>query len=168
MLELLELSGLSPNPLQDGFSAFLSALSTAASVQLTGWTVTSPYFTTANFNAASGNYTVPVTGLYSIQATTNYITNSIITASIGANVNPAIAVRRTSSSATNLITGLFPLINVNIALLTLRAVLGGGAITTVGEVKLTAGDTVQLFYDADAMTVALTLQNTVWSVYRLA
>lgn len=165
MLKLLQLAS---GALQEGFSASLLSLSTSTSVQLTGWSVASPYFGSANFNAATGNYTVPVTGLYSIEATVSYITNTAITASLTSNINPFFVVRRTSPAALNLIIGLLPVLDINVSLLTLRAILGNGAVTLSGEILLTAGDVINLYYNSNAMTVALTMQNVVWSVYRVA
>ncbi|SHH59803.1 hypothetical protein SAMN02745823_00422 [Sporobacter termitidis DSM 10068] len=158
---------------REGFSAFISSVSTSASTQLTGWTVTPPYFDSAGFNEAAGNYTVPTTGIYSVQATINYSTNSAISISLGSGVNPAFVVRRTSPTLTNLIGGLFPLLDVSVALLTLRTILSNGTVTLAGEISLTAGDVVGLFYNADGLTVPLTLGGSeaagiVWSMNRIA
>jgi len=144
----------------------------SASTQLTGWTVTAPYFDSANFDETTGNYTVPATGVYFIAATINYATTAALTISLGAGVNPAFVVRRTSPTTTDLISGLFPLLNVNVALvLTLRAILGSGTVTLAGDVQLNAGDVLGLFYVADGLTVPLDLGGTssgiVWSLYRL-
>lgn len=160
------------NLAEEGFSAFLSTFSTAASAQLTGWTVTLPYFTSASFNPTTGNYTVPASGVYSIEATINYSTTAALSISLGAGVNPAFVARRTSPIVTDLISGLFPILNVNVALvLTLRAILGSGTVTLAGEVELTAGDVVGLFYEAEGLTIPLNLgasaPGIVWSVYRL-
>ncbi|MGE7055229.1 hypothetical protein ACQKLN_06920 [Paenibacillus glucanolyticus] len=94
--------------------------------------------------------------------------------SLGAGINPAFTVRRTSPTTTDLISGLFPLLNVNVALvLTLRAVLGNGAVTLAGDVQLNAGDVVGLFYDANGLTISLNLggatsSGIVWSIFRLS
>jgi hypothetical protein len=94
--------------------------------------------------------------------------------SLGAGINPAFTVRRTSPTVTDLISGLFPLLNVNVALvLTLRAVLGNGAVTLAGDVQLNAGDVVGLFYDANGLTISLNLggataSGIVWSIFRLS
>lgn len=161
-----------PTLTSEGFSAFLSTLSVSASAQLTGWTVTAPYFNSGNFNAATGNYTVPVTGRYIIQATINYATTAAISVALGGGINPAFVVQRTSPTVTNLITGLFPVLNVNIAiLLVLRAILGSGTVTLAGEVQLNAGDVIGLFYVANGLTIGLSLGGTsngiVWSVNRI-
>jgi hypothetical protein len=157
----------------EGFSAFLPTVSTAASTQLTGWTVTSPYYDSASFNEVTGNYTVPAAGAYAIEATINYSTTAAITVSLGAGINPAFVVRRTSPAVTDLISGLFPVLNVNVALvLTLRTILGNGTVTLTGQVELSAGDVIGLFYVANGLTVPLTLGGTgapgiVWSMVRL-
>jgi hypothetical protein len=168
MIELFKITGLCPNILTEGFSAFLSSVSTSSSTYLSSWTVSSPHFSSTNFNASTGLYTVPVTGIYFIEAEANYITNAAITISLDAGVNPAFVIRRTSPTTDDLISSYLPLINVNIVALSLRAVLGGAAVGLTGGLSLTAGDVLRFYYNADGMTVSLTLQNIFWSVYRLA
>ncbi|WP_407312966.1 hypothetical protein [Desulfosporosinus sp. SB140] len=158
----------------EGFSAFLSAVSTASSTQLTGWTVTSPYYNIATFDEVTGNYTVPSTGTYAIEATVNYSTTAEITVSLGAGITPSFVVSRTSPTVTDLISGLFPVLNVNVALvLTLRTILSDGTVTLTGSVELTAGDVVGLFYVANGLTVPLDLGSAgmpgiIWSMFRLS
>ncbi|WP_342437997.1 hypothetical protein NSS79_01400 [Paenibacillus sp. FSL L8-0436] len=132
----------------------------------------SPYYDSPTFNETTGNYTIPATGRYSIEATVNYSTTAAISVALGAGVDPAFVVRRTSPVTTDLVSGLFPLLNVNIALLlTLRTILGNGTVTLTGEFELTAGDVIGLFYVSDGLTVPLDLGGTssgiVWSVHRL-
>ncbi len=159
--------------MNESFSAFLPAASTAASTQLSGWTVTAPYFDNTTFDETTGNYTVPDTGTYLINATINYSTTASVTVSLGAGINPAFVVRRTSPIVTDLVSGLFPLLDVNVALvLSLRAVLGSGTVTLTGEFELTAGDVIGLFYEANGLTIPLNLGGTgtpgiVWSISRL-
>ena len=62
--------------------------------------------------------------------------------------------------------------NVNVALLTLRAVLGSAAVTLAGDVTLNAGDVIGLFYDADGLTLTLNLgggtsSGIVWSIHQI-
>ncbi len=162
-----------PNFAAQGFSAFLSTLTISTSSQLTNWSVAAPYFGNANFNAVTGNYTIPATGRYSILATINYTTTAAISAVLGAGVNPFFVVQRTSPTVTNLVSGLLPILNVNIALLlTLRAVLGNSVVTLAGEVTLTSGDVIGLFYNANGLTVSLNIgagatNGIVWSVHEL-
>lgn len=161
-----------PTVTSEGFSAFLSAVSVSTSAQLTGWSVSDPYFNSGNFKVSTGNYTVPVTGRYIIQATINYTTTAAISIALGAGINPAFVVRRTSPTSTNLITGLFPILNVSIALLlSLRTILGNGTVTLTGEVQLKAGDVIGLYYIADGLTVNLSLGGAsggiVWSVNQI-
>ena len=161
-----------PTYTSEGFSAFLSSVNVSASSQLTGWTVSTPYFNSGNFNPAMGNYTVPATGRYIIEATINYATTAVITIALGAGINPAFVVQRSSPTVTSLITGLFPVLNVNIALvLSLRTILGSGTVTLVGEVQLNAGDIIGLYYVANGLTVGLNLGGSgsgiVWSINQI-
>ncbi|GBF78408.1 hypothetical protein PA598K_07048 [Paenibacillus sp. 598K] len=160
-----------PNVAADGFSG-LTSLTTSASTQLTGFSVASPYFNNGTFNPATGNFTIPTTGRYSIKATINYATTAALGISLGAGVNPTFVVRRTTAPVTNLITGLFPILNVSIVLvLTLRAVLGSGTVTLAGDVQLNAGDVIGLFYEANGLTLSLNIGGTtpgvVWSMHRI-
>ena len=161
-----------PTATSEGFSAFLSTASVSASSQLTGWSVAAPYFNSGNFNPTTGNYTVPATGRYIIEATINYATTAVITIALGAGINPAFVVQRSSPTVTSLITGLFPILNVNIALiLSLRTILGSGTVTLAGEVQLNAGDIIGLYYVANGLTIGLNLGGSgsgiVWSVNQI-
>jgi hypothetical protein len=161
-----------PTVTSEGFSAFLSTASVSASSQLTGWSVAAPYFNSGNFNPTTGNYTVPATGRYIIEATINYATTAVITIALGAGINPAFVVQRSSPTVTSLITGLFPILNVNIALiLSLRTILGSGTVTLAGEVQLNAGDIIGLYYVANGLTIGLNLGGSgsgiVWSVNQI-
>jgi hypothetical protein len=146
-------------------------LNLSASAQITGWTVTSPYFDSGNFNEAGGIYTVPTAGRYSIQATINYATTAAIGVSLGPGINPAFVIRRTTPTTTDLITGLFPILNTSLALLTLRAVLGSGTVTIAGDVELNTGDTIVLFYNASGLTIPIDIgggsQGIIWSIHRI-
>ncbi|MCI1966605.1 MAG: hypothetical protein LKJ17_10815 [Oscillospiraceae bacterium] len=168
MFQLFQPAYVGPRALDEGFSADLSVLNTSASTALTGWSTDNPYFSSSNFNATTGNYTVPVTGLYTMQAKINYTTNAAITASLGSSINPFFVIQRTSPTATPLFSGLLPIFDADVAILTLRAVLGNGGVTLTGVVSLTQGDVVNLYYDTDGMTIPITIQDTFWSAYRLA
>ena len=162
-----------PTITNEGFSAYLPSVNLATDGQLTDWTVTSPYFNSGNFNATTGNYTVPTTARYLITATINYSTTASISVSLGSDINPAFAVEITSPASATLLSGLFPLLDVNVALvLDLRAVLGNGTITLAGEFELTEGDVVGLFYVSDGLTLSLDIggsgNGTVWSINQIA
>lgn len=157
----------------EGFSGYLSTFSVSSNSQLKDWSTASPYFNSGNFDPITGNYTVPSTGRYIIQATINYSTTTAITISLGSSINPAFVVQKTSPSTAVLLTGLFPILNVNIALiLTLRSILGSGTVTMAGEVVLNAGDVIGLYYMSRGLTLNLTLGGSsggiVWSVNRIA
>ncbi|NQF13670.1 hypothetical protein HPY31_06995 [Brevibacillus sp. HB1.3] len=156
----------------ENFSAFLSTVTLGESSQLVNWSTASPYYDSPSFNPLTGTYTVPATGTYAIKATINYETSEAITSSLDPEITPAIEVQRITPTATNLITGDFPVLNVNIALvLILRAILGAGTVTLAGDVQLHAGDTLGLFYVANGLTINLNLggggEGIVWSIHRL-
>ncbi len=154
-----------------GFSATTTAAGVAASTQIGNWSVTLPYFNDTSFDPATGTFTVPTTGKYSISATISYQTTSALTVNIGPGVDPAFVVRRITP-ITDLIEGLFPVLNVSLVVLTARVILGNGTVTLTGDVELTAGDTVGLFYEADGLTVPLDLGGAgspiVWSIHQIA
>ncbi|GAB1532161.1 MULTISPECIES: hypothetical protein [Brevibacillus] len=156
----------------ENFSAFLSTVTLGESSQLVNWSIASPYYGSPSFNPLTGTYTVPETGTYAIKATINYETSEAITVSLGPEITPAIEVQRITPTATNLIIGDFPVLNVNIALvLILRTILGAGTVTLAGDVQLNAGDTLGLFYVANGLTINLNLggggEGIVWSIHRL-
>jgi hypothetical protein len=73
-----------------------------------------------------------------------------------------------------LLSGNFPILDVNVALvLTLRAILGSGQITLVGDVNLNAGDVIAVLYIPNGLTLALNLggavnpPGVVWSMHSL-
>lgn len=156
----------------ENFSAFLSTVTLSASSQLVNWSTASPYYSNPSFNPVTGTYTVPATGTYAIKATINYETSAAITGSLDPEITPAFEVRRLTPTATSLIIGDFPVLNVNIALvLTLRTILGTGTVTLAGDVQLNADDTLGLFYVANGLTINLNLggsgEGIVWSIHRL-
>lgn len=172
MNELYEIVGLFPNVTTEGFSAVKSSLAVSTNSQITAFNASDPFFSSSNFNATTGYYTVPTAGIYQMQANLNYNTNAAISATLSADINPALEIRRTSTPAATLAAGQFPIVNLNLDLglvqLTIRAVLGGGSATATGLMNLDAGDVLQLYYNADGMTVALTLINVQWLIYRVA
>ncbi|OUM96303.1 MAG: hypothetical protein A9Z00_14920 [Thermobacillus sp. ZCTH02-B1] len=150
----------------------IPALTVNTSGQFTNWTVTAPYYGHPNFNPVTGVFTVPSTGRYAISATINYVTTAAVSISLGPGINPYFAVQRLTPSATDLITGLLPVLNIS-AIVTLRGLLGNGCVTLAGDVSLNAGDTIALFYNSTGATVTLQIGNSgtngiVWSVHRIA
>ena len=169
MIDLYELAGLLLPVTTEGFSAYIpGSISVSDSTQIGNWSVDSPYFSSSNFQTDTGDYLVPVSGVYAVQATVNFSTNAITT-TLGPDINPSFDIRRTSSTPGNLTSGLLPIVNLdlNLALgsLVIRAVLGNGSVSVSGLVSLSAGDYVGLFYNAGGMTVNLNLSNIVWSIY---
>ncbi|GGJ64051.1 hypothetical protein [Virgibacillus salexigens] len=122
------------------------------------------FYTRTGFNATTGRYSIKVTISYQ---------TTVITAQIGAAVNSSFVIRRTSPTVTIIVTGLFPVLNVTIALLlNLRIIIGSASVTLSTGVNLTAGDVLGLFYQVEGVTINLnigtaTTPPTVWSIHRL-
>lgn len=152
-----------------GFTATKGSMSVTANDQIDGYTQL--YADGSGLNVATGTYTVPVTGTYRISAVVNYSTTAALSVSLGAGTDPRIAFR---VNGTETLSGLFPILNVNVALiLTLRAILGSGNVVISGDIPLTAGDVLDLQYVADGLTINVNLggngttNGIVWSVRKL-
>jgi len=161
-----------PNFADAGFSAFRSSFSVTGDTQITNWSVAAPYYGSASFNPTTGNFTAPAAETYSLKATISYATVATVTVTIPSGQNPAFAIQRTSPTATTLVNGLMPLINVNVALvLNLRTLIGNGTVTLAGDVELNEGDVLGLFYVSAGVTINISLggggTGLVWSVHRL-
>jgi len=160
-------------PSLTGFCSSIPAASVSASTTFTIWNTSAPFYNTGNFDATSGEFTVPATGNYLISATIPYKTTAPVTISQGAGVNPYFEVVRTNPVTTSLLQGSLPMLDVNIALvLTLRSILGSGTVTIAGSVELTAGDVLTLNYNANGLTIPLNMggglgSGIVWSVTKL-
>lgn len=158
------------------FSAKLNSFvlpSGGTNTQLTGWTVTNPYYTGTGFNAVTGNFVVPISGNYSVKVALNYDAG-LLTAGIGAGIIPGFLIQRSSAPGTGLLSGSIPLLNVNILLvLNLRVIIGSGQVVLAGDLNLTAGDILQLMYVPNGIGVTLNLggatlpPGAVWSVHSL-
>lgn len=140
-----------------GFAASKTTTAISSSATIDNWNTTVYSSNPVDFNAATGVYTVPVTGVYKISATINYATTAALSLSLGAGVDPGFEVRNLSTG-TSIAAGLFPILNVNVILvLTLRAILGNGTVNFTGTAPLTAGQTLDLYYNADGLSLALNL-----------
>ncbi|MHA6485452.1 hypothetical protein ACX1C1_26515 [Paenibacillus sp. strain BS8-2] len=160
------------NPFLDGFSAYLGTQSTSTSVQLANWTVTAPLFGSPDFNTTTGNYTVPESGRYWLAATVNYSLTSPVSIGIGGSIFPYFQVRRSAPTSTVLVSSLLPVLNLNVTLLNIRAVLGNAAVTLAGEADLDAGDVIGLYYVANGLTLTINIglgavNGVTWVVQRL-
>ena len=153
-----------------GFSASGTVSITGSTTQLfTGYSTTSPYYSGSGFNASAGTFTVPTTGKYTCKATISY-TSATLTASLGTGVAPYFAIQR---SSVNLVAGTLPMLDVNVALvLNLRVILGKGTVTLTGDLNLTSGDVLGLYYVPNGLTLLLTIATSsgpgvVWSMESL-
>jgi hypothetical protein len=71
-----------------------------------------------------------------------------------------------------LVSSLLPVLNLNVTLLNIRAVLGNAGVTLAGEADLTAGDVIGLYYAANGLTLTLSIglgavNGVMWVVQRL-
>lgn len=157
----------------EGFSVFLPTLVTGTTATFVGWEETSPYYGNAAFDQALGEYTVPETGRYSVEATVNFAYTAAIATALDPAANPSLVVQRTTPApVTDLVTGLLPVLDVDVTgTLTLRTLLRSGTVTLAGEVELTAGDVIILVYQSNGVALDVDLGATtsgvVWSVHRL-
>ena len=153
-----------------GFSANLYYTSVSASATLTNYSVS---YGAPGFNSSTGQYTVPETGKYVISAVINYKLRAAATGNLLPLADPYFHVQKTTPYSTSLLVGLLPVINVNVALvLTLRTILGNGAVTLSGNVLLSAGDVIHLGYVASGLTEILDIggpgiPGVAWSVTKL-
>lgn len=152
-----------------GFSAsVISALiSGGGTVLINGWTVSSPFFSTAGFNPSVGAFIVPSTGVYEISATIPYSLSAPVTVSQSAAVNPAFEIRRQLPVPATLLTGTAPIFDINSIILTFRSVLASAVVPVQGTLLLTAGDIIGLYYNPNGLNLSLNLKNVVWSVRKL-
>jgi hypothetical protein len=144
-----------------------------ATTQINDWEISPPFYNGAGFDKVTGTYTVPESGRYRITANVSYRLSEALTVSLGAGVDPAFVLSRTSPVATDLVVGQLPILDVNIALeLTLRAVLQNATVTLSADVELTDGDVISLLYVADGLTVTVNISDsehpTFWSVHKIA
>ncbi len=150
----------------EGFSASGTTTAISSSTKILGWEVYPPYYANSAFDPSTGKFTAPATGKYAIHATVNYKTNAPVSVSIGSNIDPVFLVKKNGN--TDLIKGYMPILDVNIALvLTLRSVLSSATVTLAGDVELQAGDEVELYYEADGLTLNFDT-DIVWSIHRLS
>jgi len=158
------------------FSVLLNSFSITGGVnntQLTGFTVAaSPYYNDGSLNTTTGNFTVPETGKYSFRIDINYNAPTL-TVSLGGSIFPSFILRRSPSTTTGLIVAALPVLDVAVVLLlTLRAVIGNGSVTLVGDLQLNAGDVIQLAFVSSGLSLGLQLGSSiqpgvVWSTTSL-
>jgi hypothetical protein len=136
-------------------SAILNTTNLSGSATLINWFAPAPWFAGEYFNTATGTFTAPASGTYHITATINYRTTAAISISLGAGVDPAFELVRTSGgNPSTLNRGMFPVMNVNIVLvLTMRSIMATGSVNMNGVYQLQQGDVITLNYNADGLTI---------------
>jgi hypothetical protein len=160
-------SALHPSiPPVAGFAASITTAEITDTQIITNWNTPAYSSDPGAFDPLSGTYTVLETGVYKITASVNYVTAEAITHSLGANKYPRFNVRKNGEES--IASGLFPLLNVNLTLLTARVILGAGTINFTDTAQLSAGDQLHLYYDADGSLYTLNLGPGVhWSVLKI-
>lgn len=137
-----------------------------SSMNFINWSVGSPYYASPDFDPATGIFTAPATGKYTINATVSYKTTSATSIGIGAGIDPFFIVKKNENI--DLIKGYMPIFDTNVPLvLTLRTILRSATVTLSGDVELQAGDKVELYYQADGLTIPFET-DIVWSIHRLS
>ncbi|MDR0225478.1 MAG: hypothetical protein LBI66_03570 [Burkholderiaceae bacterium] len=151
-------------PPDQGFSATVAGSDLfSASAPLGGWSAGTPFDASPNFNAITGTFTVPQNGVYRISGAIQFALSNAVNISLGAGVNPAVEMRRNGNAALTL--ARLPILNVNIALvLTLRAPLASATVPLDAEVRLDAGDTVSLYYNASGFSQNLAFTGSTWAI----
>jgi hypothetical protein len=145
---------------------------TGPSQVLTGFSAPPPFYNGTGFNLGTGQFTVPTSGKYAVKIMINYATTASISASLGSGVVPGFSLNDVTT-ASNLLSGTFPLLDVNIALvLDLRVILGAGQVLIVGDLDLVAGNVLQLVYEPGALNIPINLSGpngagVVWSMFSL-
>lgn len=154
-----------------GFSATTTAAGVSSTQIIDDWTISPPYYGHPNFNEVTGIFTVPETGRYHISATVSYQTTAALSIGLADDVNPAFVVRNLTTNE-DLVSGLFPILNTSLLVLTTRVILGNGTVTLTADVELTADDEIALLYESSGLTLSLNLGGAnspiVWSVHRIA
>jgi len=119
------------------FSAFTSG-TVAGITQIGGWTTAPPpyYNFFGFFEPALGTYNVPRPGVFSVYATICYNLTATPTTSTAA--NPYFSIRNLGTGE-DLISGVFPILDLNFADFTGRSVLGAGTVTLAGDLQLNGG-----------------------------
>jgi len=144
-----------------GVSVFSARIDTVTindlTTTLTNWTVTSPEYSNAAFNASTGILTIPENGKYTFTVNINYTITAGVTSQLGADVNPGFVLRKTTPSVVDLSSSPIPIFNVNTLVLTLRVTLAAAQIILTGDFNLDLGDTVEVVYNADGFTTSLSL-----------
>jgi hypothetical protein len=159
-----------------GFAVTRSLMSVASDTTINSWTIpTGAYFdeTSGDLNTASGVFTVPVNGVYEVNALINYQITSTITESLGDGIDPAFELRRNVTSPETLIRSNMPVFDVNVpSVLDLRTILSNGQCIIMDNVQLNTGDQIYLRYVSDGMTLSVNIggPNSIglfWSINRI-
>lgn len=161
-------------PPPQGFSALITCRAVNASTQFGNWQVTpTPRFNFGGFNPSTGVFTVPSTGIYSVEATIYYSMNTV-PGQTQNGVFPFFSVRN-ANNGNFLITGLLPVLHVNLGGPTgnIRALLNAATVTLAGNLLLVARDNIALTYESDGLNIPLEIGDRrppgiVWSIVKLS
>lgn len=93
-------------------------------------------------------------GIYSIKVTANYST-ATITTDLSGDVPYIEALNGNQSGYVTMLTGTFSVLDINIAPITLRAILSSGTITMAGTFKLEVDDVIWVVYNSQGLSTAV-------------
>lgn len=157
------------------FSATLSNFILDNDGQFSFYTTADPFYTDTGFNPITGIYTVPSTGKYAISAIVDFVRLGDLEI-LGDSVEPRIVLAAISGGTTTLLYGSFPIFdyddtggggNLNTRVLAQR-----GRVFVGGDIILSSGTQIALFYEADGMTSQIQFgelgsPGVTWSIYSL-
>lgn len=146
------------------FMPLLNIGAPAEDTTITGFTApaVAPFYSSINFNAITGQYTVPSTGKWSIKALVNYFTGPI---TIPTTIAPTLAIQ---VNGVDVIIAFFPVLDVIVPGINLRTMLGEASVSLEGDLLLNAGDILQIVYHPNGSTaIPMNLSNVVFSIFSL-
>lgn len=149
------------------FAATTTASEINTSTQLGNWLVSKNE--NVIFDPVTGVVTINESGFYRVSAIVNYSLLASLAVDIGT-AKPSIELRNITH-ATNALSAYFPVLDVNMLVLNIRAILGAGSVVLTGDVYFESGDQLGLFYVADGLAFALNLGEwnapVYWSMSKL-
>lgn len=151
------------------FSATLSnfTLQGVGDTQLSTWSTSFPFYPGTGFTASTGSFAVPTTGKYTIKMVLPYQAPTT-TLNLGSSVSPLFQINQTFPGSSILLSNNLPVIDVNLGSpVIFRTLINTAHVVLEGDVLLTAGDILNVFYVSTEIGTNLTLNDAVWSMFSL-